>query len=878
MVATVRTVSGFVERLVRYFVIFYYAAQSAGRWFGKAAEFLGWRGDVTREDLEAGLCGRSATGKQLVKPFRASDDHDSETCASANGKTNAKTAKRKRKNALGVDLQFAVPKSLSVLWALRPALRPTIERILRETVCDVLAWVEQTLPLARRGKCGMTRIQADLVAAIFIHLINRAEEPHLHAHSLIMSMVRGCDRKWSKLFTRLLFAWTPTLGRIFRATLAHKLQSELGLELVRPVDSRGREQSWFELNGIPQALIDANSSRRKEVVEAAGPLGRFTGPEAARLRQQAAFDTRADKEPMVDLAQVFDRCERQARELGVNPEALDRLLGRSRPLLPEKRKRLYEEAFQHALDKVTREKAHFRERDVVSAVVERLQHHGFIGTDLADRVMADVPRRPELLPLREYQGEKQFTTTAMWKLEERLFADVDALRRRKGALLTFAQTEAVIRKHRSLSIEQKKAVRRLLSRKRAIRVLTGVAGAGKTMALEALRSGFEQAGYRVIGGALAGIVARELEHKTGIKSRTIASHLHRLDKPLSKRLRDALRHHLRMLVRELLGKKTWKHERPKLDLKSVLIIDEASMLSTQDVARLVRLVRKARATIILCGDVKQLPAIGAGAPLAKLAKELPRAELNVNQRQIDPEDREAAAALRNGEVRKALQNYLDRGRLVIAEDHADMVSRLVSCWREAGGAARPQDHMILTQTRADARGINRLCQEERLAAQGTPPGRCLKADDDRFYVNDRVLFCQRMLGVENGEFGRVTHIELVRRRLTIRLERERTAEERAKGFGRDVNISVPRTDNELLALAYAATTHKLQGATVNHVYALLGGPMTSQEMAYVQTTRGRVTSHLFVDRQLAGPGLVDLERSLRRSLAKPLAHDLGQSR
>jgi hypothetical protein len=93
-----------------------------------------------------------------------------------------------------------------------------------------------------------------------------------------------------------------------------------------------------------------------------------------------------------------------------------------------------------------------------------------------------------------------------------------------------------------------------------------------------------------------------------------------------------------------------------------------------------------------------------------------------------------------------------------------------------------------------------------------------------------------------------------------------------------VTIPVHELTPESLTLGYAATTHKMQGNTVSNSYLLLGGKMTSSELAYVQATRARDETWLFCDRQTAGDDLSDLVRSMSRSRAKQMAHDVsGQS-
>jgi ATP-dependent exoDNAse (exonuclease V) alpha subunit len=76
-------------------------------------------------------------------------------------------------------------------------------------------------------------------------------------------------------------------------------------------------------------------------------------------------------------------------------------------------------------------------------------------------------------------------------------------------------------------------------------------------------------------------------------------------------------------------------------------------------------------------------------------------------------------------------------------------------------------------------------------------------------------------------------------------------------------------------LAYAATTHKYQGATTQFAYVLMGGSPTDRHMAYTQLTRARQQTHLFVGEPRAGKDLSQLIRSTATERTKLLAHDLG---
>jgi ATP-dependent exoDNAse (exonuclease V) alpha subunit len=370
----------------------------------------------------------------------------------------------------------------------------------------------------------------------------------------------------------------------------------------------------------------------------------------------------------------------------------------------------------------------------------------------------------------------------------------------------------------------------------------------------------------VIGGAIAGVAKEELAAKAGIDARTVASYLHHWDKSLVDRLKTRVRHDLKQLVRAALGKSTHLPNIIAFDAKSVLIVDEAGMLDTKTTHQLCRIVRERGGTIVLVGDAKQLPAIGPGGPFAHLLDRQDAARLTTNIRQHDAEDRKAAALLRRGEAKPALDSYAQRGRLVVAKDREQAIRELVATWVKHGGCNQPEQHVAFTPTRAEAQLVNRLVQAERDSAGEIDRTRSLRNGDDVICRGDRVLFHKNIFadGVRNGYRGIVTQVDRFRGTLAIRLDGDEA---------RNVTIRLRNYGPEGLSLGYAMTTHKGQGQSVEHAYLLVGGKMSDRELTYVQATRGKRSTRLFVDDVHAGEELKDLARALSRTRAKELAHD-----
>jgi ATP-dependent exoDNAse (exonuclease V) alpha subunit len=194
-------------------------------------------------------------------------------------------------------------------------------------------------------------------------------------------------------------------------------------------------------------------------------------------------------------------------------------------------------------------------------------------------------------------------------------------------------------------------VRRVVTDGASVSVVVGQAGTGKTFALAAAREAWEAGGYRVVGVALSWRAARELQESAEIPSASVEALLARL------------------------------REKPMTTLparRSVVVVDEAGMVSTRQLAELVDHAARLHAKLVLVGDHRQLAEIEAGGAFRALARRLPVIELAENRRQAAAWERDALALLRDGDSRRALRAYEDHGRVVTGERADEVRRRLVA--------------------------------------------------------------------------------------------------------------------------------------------------------------------------------------------------------
>ena len=851
--------------------------ERSGEWFGEGAQVLKLKGGPIDPKILANLlAGYSPDGQRRLVGTR-SQRFQAGQC----------TKKPHRERCPGFDLCFSADKTLSICEALSP---PERSRIYQECGLEAakmtLRYAERELPLGRRGLGGTSQERVKLVVAIFPHSVARPTkdgeyQPQLHWHCVIVNACLRQDGTWRAVNGEFLHRWTRTLGPIFRANFAHLLNEKLGLQLAKPHDKQGRLRPSFQAAGVPEALCKRWSSRRNEIDQLmegstqAAKNGKLSQSTAA-ARERANLLSRRAKLNIPPHRELRAEWNKVAAEYRFGPKEVEKLVGKSRRPSPEK---VFRKAYQSALKTITADTAHFTYRRVLQAVCEHAQHFAVSGTWLTQRVRQELEHSPKIIALNSVNQEKQYTTKANWKLEEKLLAETSRLRSRQGAVVSQKTVERTLKQYPKLNNEQTQALRKLLTEdKTAIRVLHGPAGTGKGILTEAVAAALKAEGYRPIGGALASVASEGLANAAKIPSRTVASYLYQLDPTPLESVKRHVQHDLRQLVRAARGKPTYARHRMHLNSRDALIIDEAAMLNNEDFYRLCRVARKANCTILFMGDKRQLPPIGPGAPMSHLLKNLDHARLSRNMRQQDPADRQAVTALREGKADEAISNYDRRDRVVVGKDRRETVEQLVRTWAASGGVTKPEEHLIFTNTRQEAQVVNQLCQAERQKAGTIDASRRIAVGNGFLYEGDRVLFQKNVYeyGIRNGFRGKIISVNPMLGRITVELEPSAGTGRHAQADNRQVVVRIKDFGQEGITPSYSITTHRGQGQTVAHSYLLMGGSMTNREMVYTQATRGKLTTRLFVDELHAGEQFQDLARQIERSAAKQMAHDIGK--
>ncbi len=485
-----------------------------------------------------------------------------------------------------------------------------------------------------------------------------------------------------------------------------------------------------------------------------------------------------------------------------------------------------------ALDAITRQQATFTRRDLAQFAFRHSD-----GKDQFDQVMSAVRSSPELVALgKDGRGEDRFTSRDMIDTEQRLERAGDRLGGREGHGLPAAAWDrdaAAGSGGLTLGAEQQAALSHITG-KGDLSIVVGYAGTGKSTMLGVAREQWERAGYQVRGAALSGIAAEGLEGGSGIASRTIASMEYQ-----------------------------WGQGREQLGPRDVLVIDEAGMIGTRQMERVLSHAEQAGAKVVLIGDAEQLQAIEAGAAFRALAERHGAAEISEVRRQHEDWQKDATRALATGRTGEAVHAYATHGMVHAAETREQARAELIDTWDAQRVADPDKTRIILTHTNAEVRDLNQAARD-RLRDAGEL-GQDVAVPAERgareFASGDRIMFLknERGLGVKNGTLGEIKQVSP--ERMSVRLD-----------DGRQVAFDLK--DYAHVDHGYAATIHKSQGVTVDQAH-VLATPGMDRHSAYVALSRHRDGVQLHYGRDDFADQR-QLTRTLGRERAKDMASDYAR--
>jgi conjugative relaxase-like TrwC/TraI family protein len=585
--------------------------ESPGRWYGAGSAALGQYGEASTEAFQRIFEGRHPDTGQLL------------------GRAHGKRA------VPAFDVVFRPTKSVSILYSLGDSrVGGAVLAAHHAGLAEAVAYLDQHLG-GRRGHGGAEHVcGGGLLAVGFDHRTSREGDPLLHTHLVAANRVQGPDGRWTALDGRGVYRHRRAADAIYRAAYQRELTRTLGVAWTA-ADRWGNR----ELVGIPQELLRAFSKRTEQIeaeIERLEADGRERTP---RLVKWAVHSTRKPKEHEAPET-VYARWRGEAAELGADADTLVRqVTGRARDRTPQESGQTVRALFARLAgpDGLTARASTFARQDALGAGLAGATRTELEG--LADRFLAE--RAVSVVADRALE-ERRWSTPELLAVEQRLVTAAQGRTREQTGVVAHETVRAALAAHPTVdpSGEQAGLVRDVCLDGTGVRVVVGRPGTGKTYTLGVARHAFQLGGYRVLAAAPTGIATLSLKAEGFEEVATVDRLLVELDRDQRRASRSAP------------GR--GGEEGPLLDPRTVLVVDEAGMVGSRKLTRLLDHAQHARAKVVLVGDDRQLAAIDAGGGFRALRLRLGASELVENRRQLHAWQREAIELVRQGQVDQAV--------------------------------------------------------------------------------------------------------------------------------------------------------------------------------------------------------------------------------
>jgi conjugative relaxase-like TrwC/TraI family protein len=757
MVASVSALTSSAQASSYYEADDYYAegGLSPSEWHGKGAAELGLSGDVDRQTFRELLDGK--IGDQQLGTVR-------------DGQLEHRP---------GWDVTLSAPKSVSIMAEVAGDRRLIAAH--GEAVKTALAHVETHMAATRVRHGGTVTREAtgNLVVASFQHGTSRAQDPQLHTHNVIMNATQGENGDWRSLEPRAIYQLQKQIGAIYRQELALKVR-ELGYEIEAGKDS------MFEIKGVSTDVMAAFSTRSAEIEAALGERGTTREAASAAEKQIAALDTRQAK-VATDHGSLVAEWRESADQAGFGSEARRDMVRAARGKATDgarvsdlfSRVGTADRAVAHAADKLGERQSVFSVATLheesgriglgkigyaeIGGAIERAAKQG----ELIDRTYIDR-RGAEFAGMTTRQNVEAETRLLRIETEGRgVFSPIATpLAAAKAVASASRQAE---RAGLAWNADQRAATEQLLTSRNRITAVQGYAGTAKTTTvLATFAREAEARGVSVVALAPTASAAMVLGEALGSRGDTVARHL--------------------------LSPAQSNHGQP-----AAWIVDEASLLSARDTARLFDLAEKQNARVVLVGDVKQLGSVEAGAAFAQLqGTGMETARLGEIVRQSNLATKAAVLASIEGDAKKALA-ALDQGggQIVEAADRAERFAAIAE--RYAGLDQKARTHTLVIEPSRDGRDALTADIRAALSQSGALTGPAVamqslgskgltraEARDPLSYAKgDVVRFARDYAdkGVAKGEAYRVENIDPVKSAIALKSEDGREVDWRLRQWG-----------------------------------------------------------------------------------------------
>lgn len=727
------------------------------------------------------------------------------------------------------DFCFSAPKSVSVLWSQLEDqnLRDAIERANTAASRIAVDFLASEIARFRRGSKGVVSGNTETIGALFRHSTSRADDMQLHTHAVLLNIVMRDDGKTGALETKSMMKWQGAAATIYHAELAKGLR-ELGFA----TEQDPAIKSLFRVCGLDPAVSWKFSSRRRDIQEQVEKIAAKYGLsyEQAlankKIREEAMNETRETKSGKT-REELLPMWREEGREIGFGPDEAAALRIADLDEQTEKRRQFTTEKLLGAVHSYVVQNAGVVNEPGLYTCVGTLLYQAGMGASKAEIEEALERVRPHMLSARSEENISRFATERMkfdsdhmyyttkkfWLTENKMIKLAGEIDERH--VIPEDLIERIIEKQsaagKPLSDEQEIVMRQAMRAPTRVSVIQGAPGSGKTSrTVKPTIDAYKELGYDTHAVALGWAQARIARHEAGLES-------HRA---------------IEGFLRDVEAGNILLHD------KSLVLVDEASMVGAEQAARLIDLLHDAGAKCVIVGDEEQIESIEAGPALRLITRAIVSGEkyrIDAISRQAAVEHRAAVEAHYKGDSTQMIA-LLDREeRLHLEDDFESAKPLIIEAWGKHIEEAPREGRAILATTRRQVAELNQaahdwLCESGRVDRSKSLRVKALDSTFEsplvEFSVGDQVRFRINVhdVGVINKDVGEVVDVE-----------NDEILHVRIKGFANEqdriVRVNVfdecwhatnDKSDELQLAIQhdYATTIHGAQGLTTQRVFML----------------------------------------------------------
>ena len=621
----------------------------------------------------------------------------------------------------GRDITLSAPKSVTLLGLVKEdkAVIEAHDKAVRTS----LDYTERNCIFTRTGKGGVNHLQTDnALFAVFQHDDNRNKDPQLHSHCVIFNQTQARDGKWRSMDNRQLYQQKMTIGMVYHHELGRRLQN-LGYELD------WRSDGTFDVRGYSKSQLKEFSTRQQEIEKAVGQGAN------AKTKAKACTSTRRDKVHQVEeeRKELKLRWRQRAEQLEIrHPEV--NYQHQQATNLKDKSKLVIE-----SIKVVSERQVAFPRHILLKESLRQSQ-----GNYSLENLEKEINQSKSLVQTKD----GRLTTELAISREKQI---IHLAQNSKDKYSPLANTEIANKQAQKLGLNkaQASALKHFINNRDGVILCQGNAGVGKTYTIKALKKTIDR-DISMRGLAPSAAAAGELSKGAEINCQTL----------------DA---YLSIPIKSL----------PKNEL---IVVDEAGMISSSQMKKLLERGEQTSSRILLIGDTKQLAAVQAGSPFKLLQDQaqLPTISINQNVRQQNFQLKEVVDLLSAGEIKQGYQKLNEQGSIKQIPIDSLRLKAVVSDYLERDIKTQTQT-LILAGTNKEKEAITKqvrqgLVEQKKLSQESRQINILKPKDLDKFSltqasgyeVGDVIKFGHNTVRFNKDLYYRVDAVDSRNKTLSLR--------------------------------------------------------------------------------------------------------------